>query len=418
MPVDTSAINTILGAYAQGAQIRQRREAQKFAEQEAIAQQTLRRQQFEEETKRQEAALKLQEERDKATQEFRKKQQEMQSAQQKVSMIGAKAQIAEHIQKSGITPPGFKRELAGMLPDTDEVYYKYTSEDDPNFNVVLPSGITHARQVAAQQREIMQPKMEFEAQKSTQRLQLEADKLNAQHQSKMLVEEERTKRAREAADAKYKRDLEVARVRASSAKSPAAKAEAELDKPLSPSDIADLNRANPDKQLAYGAKRRDAVGMRVEGKLTAAAQEDLRTLDEVEIAGKKLETLLSKNEGLFKDYFAGKGIGGRVKEIGRKFEGATKEELAEARRLIGTISTLIGHEKFGASFTGGEKEQLRTFVPHSGRDQIYLEVKTQLKGLLESARRNRLTLLTGRPGETTPGVREDKVDSLINKHGR
>lgn len=417
MPVDTSAINTILSAYAQGAQIKQRKDEAALQNQRNIEAQKLAKERLEADIKQNEEALKRADERFKADQEFKKTQQSMQQAQHKLSMVGAKAQIAEHIQKSGVTPPGFKRELAGVDPDSDSIYYKYSSEDDPSLNVVLPSGITYARQQAAAQEEAMRPQREFEVQKATARAQLEAQKIQAQHQSKMLVEEVRTTRQRESDEKRYKAMREVAYIRASAAKNPAAKAAAEYEKPLSLTEIDSLNKANPDKQLQFGAKRKDAIGMNVEGatKESEGARQDRLNLDEVEkLTEEALKLITEKKE--FKEYFAGKSLAGRVKEIGRKFEGKTTEDLAKARSLLGRITAVIGNEKFGASFTGGEKEILRIFVPGETRSQIYEEVVTQLKGLLENTQRARANLLGGRSTLTPPKV--DKVEAAFERHNK
>lgn len=415
MPVDTSAINTILSAYTQGAQIKQRKDEAALQNQRNIEAQKLAKERLDADIKQNEEALKRADERFKADQEFKKTQQSMQQAQHKLSMVGAKAQIAEHIQKSGVTPPGFKRELAGVDPDSDSIYYKYSSEDDPSLNVVLPSGITYARQQAAAQEEAMRPQREFETQKATARAQLEAQKIQAQHASKMLVEEARTTRQRESDEKRYKSMRELAYIKTSNAKSPAAKAAAEYEKPLSLTEIDSLNKANPDKQLQFGAKRKDAIGMNVEGatKESEGARQDRLNLDEVEVTAEQLKKLVTENKE-FKDYFAGKSIVGKAKELGRKWESKTTPNLAKARALLGRLTAVIGNEKFGASFTGGEKEILRTFVPGETRSQIYEEVVTQIDELIENTKRARANLLGGRSSLSPPKV--DKVDAALKRY--
>lgn len=417
MPVDTSAINTILGAYAQGAQLKQRKDDAAMQNQRDIEAQKLAKARLEAEIKQNEAALKKAEERFKADQEFKKKQQEMATASHKLSVIGARAQIAEHIQKSGVTPPGFKRELAGVDPDSDSIYYKYSSEEDPSLNVVLPSGITYARQQAAAQEEAMRPQREFEAQKATARAQLEAQKLVGQHQSKMLVEEAKTVRQRESDQKRYDAMREVANIRARAAKNPAAKAAAEYDKPLSLTEIDALNNANPDKKLQFGATRRDAVGLNVEAKTkeTEGARKDREYLDKIEETAEQAKKLITSNKE-FKEYFAGKGASGALKELGRRWESKTTQNLAKARALLGQLTAIIGNKNFGASFTGNEKEILRTFVPGETRSQIYEEVITQLDLLLENARKTRAITLGGKATLSAPKI--DKAEAAAQRYSQ
>ena len=407
MPVDTSAINTILNAYAQGMQLRQNREAQAFNQQRAIAQQNLQREQLEEETKRHEAALKFQEAKFKADQERLQAQDKMAASQHKLSMIAAKSNIAQHIQSTGITPPGFKRELAGMDPDTDSVYYKYSSEEDPSFSVVLPSGITHAREVAAQQREIMKPKMEFEAQKATADLTREAFKQAATHQSKRLVEQERTKRQEEHDKREYTKAITAASIRARAAKTPAAKAAAEDEKPLSQEEIVTLNRVNPGANLQMGAKRKDAKGLMAGHKLTASQEKDKEFLDSIEEAAMQLQPEIDKN----KDYFAGASIGGTLSELKRKALGGNKQSTARMRAILGRLTAVVGNKFFGASFTGGEDERIRAFVPRETKDQDFESVKANLEELINFTRQTRARMFG------TAAAASSKIDKAASKYG-
>lgn len=406
MPVDTSAINTILGAYAQGAQIRQRQEAQKFAEQEAIAQQALRRQQLEEETRRHEATFKQQEARDKAINEFRKKQLDLQTSQHKIASIGAKAAIAEHTQKTGITPPEFTRDLAGVDPESDSIWYKYTSKDDPNFNFVLPSGITRAREVAAQQDIAMQPQRDFEAQKARARLELEAAKQKEAHRSKMLVEEERTRRQEMREDEAYRREVLRSNTRAM-LKRGSSKANDD-ERPLSREDIAEINNANPGANLKFGAKRKDAYGLDIAKKLTASQEKDKEFLDSIEEAALQLQPAVEKN----KEYFAGSGFVGGLKELGRKATGKTSTDLASMKAILARLTSVVGNKFFGASFTGGEDERIKAFVPRETKNQNYEDVKANLAELINYTRQTRARLL-GRA--TAPTGKENKWVDVLSK---
>lgn len=425
MPVNTSAIDSIINAYLRGAQLRGEREDranQIKLQNEASIQ------------RREKDFLDRQDEQRRLDMENKRweAQNAMAQAAHKLQVANAKQQISEGIVRTGITPPGFTKtpvpgteenvqaNVAGFTDKLNSLMPMYTSLPTENrfqnpelgVDVQLPTPEKFADQQAEVQRRIQKPKIEAKRAEQLTAGQIAHQKMVDQAVIQDTLNEKEFNRRKVLADEKakedYKRAIEVARIRAASVKDPT---ERESMKPIDPEFV----QQNYNKGVRLGMTRKEAYdAVNANGgipnrKLSNAEVNDLTALSIIEESALEAQKAIEAAGG-FDKVFSGNPFAGALKEVGAKASGTLDPKLEKVRSLLGKMATTAVHKEFGSAFTATEKGLITSYVAFPSFWQRPSAVKENLENAIREARSVRARIQTGTALENRNARRPGDID--------
>lgn len=386
MPVDMSAINTILASYNAGvARKRQNRvdEEQKRQFEIKTAQD---QQQFDlqegrrtEEAKakfaQEKAELERQALRDKLLQTTRDTEVKMKKLE-----LGDK--FRQGVMDTGQTPSGFNvKDIQITDPMAESAMLTYANPE-LGIEFSAPDFQTAREQKMQAASDAMLPKKELEDRKARLRADNDAAAAETKRKHDLELEETRSKHRKEVAmiqgEARYRTAIEAAKVRNMGRKEKADP----LDRPLSPDE-------NERFDTPMGTTMRDVVGKKPGVKLNASQTNKLASLSTLETqimdATEKLDRV--GYDSVFKG-----PISGTSTEIGRTM-GKRDAKLEEVYADLANLEALFAKERAGTSFTANEQAMMERYIVKASAREDPIAAKEKLKSLLKFVRLSRADML-------------------------
>lgn len=165
----------------------------------------------------------------------------------------------------------------------------------------------------------------------------------------------------------------------------------------------------PGKPLPYGTKKRAIVGKSPGVRLTGPQQEDLATLNTLEAQAKRIRKILEASQY---SYYRGLTPKGTYDEALRRLGVELASVDSDISITLEDMQSLIAHERFGASFTGGEKSKLLSFAPSASINLGPVSAKTRLDNFIREIESSKASLISGAVGRVIPRGEESlpKID--------